>query len=282
MGTPLFIVGTASSGTTLLRNILWSHPKYYSTHETNFFAAPYRTDEWYGLVHDKLDVMARRGPAHLQECPEYRFDFIKALADSHDDQSAFVEAYFESIRKYNIGDTWMEKTPLHILHLDTIKQCFPDSVVICTLRDPADTVASINRQKWFQGDFPWACEMWRREAEAFLKYRQLIDYCISYEALCGTPADITQKLFEQLGIDYNSEDATYHEVLKSQDYHFAAVYTQLSPIHTSSIGGGTATMDKEQRTFFEQHCGDLATSPNLVQCLEQGFAVSTDPDPLDL
>ena len=254
---PLFIVGAPSSGTTLLRNILWSHPWYYSTHETNFYAADYRTADWYRWVETRMlgDLETSNVRWRLADCLEYTMAFIRDLSERHPLRRDFVSAFFEAIRKYGSGETWVEKTPRHLGHLDRIRADFPEALVLYIHRDPRDTTLSIASRDWFTGTYRDACGIWRQQMEAFRPHRHLIDYRISYEDLCTRPASTVRALFDYLGAPYDHEDETFHEILSGPEYARCPVYTSLHPISADSIGRHRRELSPEDEETFLQICG---------------------------
>jgi len=144
---PIFIVGNARSGTTLMRVLLSSHPNIYITHEPWFYVwlglcprtmsgdeflrAYFRTFSFRWLRLDPAAVMGvlpsplPRGSVHLG------FRAIMKLK-----AAAFGR------------QRWGEKTPGHIDHLPEIFRDFPDARVIVMVRDPRTAVDSTRRMVW--------------------------------------------------------------------------------------------------------------------------------------
>lgn len=273
MSKPIFIVGTASSGTTVLRNILWSHPHYYSSHETNFYVAPYRSDAWYFQIKKKTDDILKFELDWINECPEYSYDYLKQLSAEYSSRRDFVEAYFASVKKYNRGDIWIEKTPDHICFLPEINKDFPESIVICITRNPLDSVLSISRKEWFYGDFNDACREWKRQITGYLSNRNLINISISYEWFCAHPEKAIKSLFFALKIDYHDEEKHFYNILRSSEYSHAAVISCLHPINKKSIGKAGKTISSADRSVFERLCGKFLHHEKMYSYLNTNFCV---------
>ncbi len=257
---PIFLVGFPSTGTTLLRNILWSHPQFFGAHETNFYVEDYRTPAWFEAIEKyMLGDLARSGATELvADCPEYSMPYLRELAERCPDRRAFVGSFFEAVRKYSPGKTWIEKTPRHLVHLDAIKRDFPESRIVHITRDPRDTTLSIAKRGWFRGGYREACGVWRDLAERFAPIRNLVDYELSYEDLCLQTETTLGELFESLGVSYSREDETFAEVLSGPDYARCPIFSSLGPVVASAIGRHAREWSIEHKQAFGEICGPAA------------------------
>ncbi|NKB21658.1 MAG: tetratricopeptide repeat protein [Alphaproteobacteria bacterium] len=123
--TPVFLVGFPRSGTTLLDQILDSHPR--------------------------LQVMEER-PA-LDSAVAEIGGYPDAIANlSDDDLYSLRSQYFEVVDQYmdRKADTILvDKLPLNIIHTALIAKLFPDARIILAMRHPCDVVLS-NFMQMFQ------------------------------------------------------------------------------------------------------------------------------------
>jgi hypothetical protein len=71
--------------------------------------------------------------------------------------SEFVDDLFLNAARSTGKETWCEKTPQHLLHLDFIWELFPESVVLHIKRDPRGVVHSLTKQRWSPNDVKSAC-----------------------------------------------------------------------------------------------------------------------------
>ena len=120
----VFLVGSPRSGTTLLENILISHPDIVSLEEKPTLqqaATEYLTDKW-GLA--KL--------AHP-----------RAL-----DQDRQRDIYWQNVRAAGVNPdhkVFIDKHPLYLVNLLAVAKLFPRAKVLFALRDPRDVVLSCFR-----------------------------------------------------------------------------------------------------------------------------------------
>lgn len=250
MSGPVFIVGIGSSGTTLLRNLLWASPHCYSTHETGFYQHEYRSPAWEAAVRRKLNELRRHFPQ--AGCrPEYEPDRVLGMARTLG-RADFVRRHMESLAAHNTGTRWIEKTPSHLSHCGEIKGDFPDAVICCVVRNPGDTIHSLSRRTWFRGDYAAACRLWLDGYKAFLRNAALIDRFVSYDDLCLYTEKTVRKAFADLGVPYANEAETFHETLKRQG---APAIGGLRPITPGSVGRAWRETTHEERQTRWNICG---------------------------
>lgn len=144
--SPIFIVGAARSGTTLLRSLLSAHSRVVVSPETYFlyYAAafgglgecdPGRCDAFWQsyIAHEKFARLEVE-PARCRE--------LAAAASSYRGIGALfygmLEAYRERHHKPRVG----EKTPDHVRFVPSILATFPDARVVIVQRDPRAVIAS--------------------------------------------------------------------------------------------------------------------------------------------
>ncbi len=147
---PIFVVGCPRSGTTLVQCIISASDEAFSLPETHFFSEilpdlglPLRA--WLGPA----DL--RRALARLDYSAEMRLpdDLLEQLSQTAADARLTPLGLFESIveRDRPASDTvhrlrLVEKTPLHVLHLEQIGSTFPDARFVNVVRSPLDVTGS--------------------------------------------------------------------------------------------------------------------------------------------
>ncbi len=119
MPTVVFIVGSPRSGTTLLENILGSHPNIADWYE------PYYVWEKY-LSCQENDILQPRNPSEKTK------DFIRNEYKIFGDKS-----------KKNIV---LDKNPGHVFNIEIIHGVFPDARWIHLVRDGRDVTLSIKKE----------------------------------------------------------------------------------------------------------------------------------------
>ena len=144
---PIFVMGNARSGTTLMRVLLSSHPKIYITHEPWFYV-------WLGLCPQNMSgdefLWAYFRTFSFRWLRLNPTDVMRALPSPLPRSS--VHLGFRAIMKLKAAafgrQHWGEKSPGHIDHMTEIFRDFPDAKVIMMVRDPRTTVDSTRRMVW--------------------------------------------------------------------------------------------------------------------------------------
>ncbi|MDR9366115.1 MAG: sulfotransferase [Balneolaceae bacterium] len=214
----VFIVGTARSGTTLLRNLLAAHSEIISFSESKFFT-----------VLDKYSFSGFVTP-HVQK---RLITFIKKQPPSHQEKiNSKVPLFFREKSAvlffkqlldqlaHNYGaNIWIEKTPEHLSVIPTIKYHLPGAVFLHIQRNSADVVASLykrSRGKWNSpltiDDCINRCMRDRKVEEIYTS--QPAHYFVSYEELCQQTDVVLQNVCSFLGTGF--EESMLHKYKKIQ------------------------------------------------------------------
>ena len=126
--SPVFLVGFPRSGTTLLDQILASHPKITTLEERDT------------LVDSAMALVK----------PEGGFDFWATLSDADIEQMRTL--YWQQVQAGLLGqrmrDVFVDKLPLNAVLLPVIYRLFPDAKIVFAIRDPRDTVLSCYQQRF--------------------------------------------------------------------------------------------------------------------------------------
>jgi hypothetical protein len=131
--SPIFIVGTHRSGTSLLRRILDSHGRIACPPES-FFLAHYTR-----MIEDRLTFEG------LENLGFQRDEALKGLRRG---ASYFHEAY----RLAKGKSRWADKTPQYVQHLETLYTLFgPRTQFVIIVRHPLDVAFSIWKRRWTFG-----------------------------------------------------------------------------------------------------------------------------------
>jgi hypothetical protein len=227
---PIFVIGCARSGTTLLRMILDSHPRVSCGEETKFLTdlqsvvgEHWRLIETYGLS---------------------RAWWIERIRDFY---SGFQEAYLARRGKAR----WADKSPPYTLHLGFIDELFPDAQYVHMLRDGHDVVTSFQERWGYRAGARAANSIWptfvaaARTFGARLPPNRFLE--LRYEELVMDPERTARALFAFLGEEWHPSVLEYHESEHdSTGRHEAftrarrAASQQEPPIYRSRVGAGRA------------------------------------------
>jgi tetratricopeptide (TPR) repeat protein len=121
----VFLLGFMRSGTTLLEQVLSSHPDVTTLEET--------------------DLLGEAAATYLMS-PE---GLAKLAAASAQDLDTLREAYWQGVAAKGCdvaGKVFIDKQPLHTAKLPLIARLFPDARILFAVRDPRDVVFSCFRR----------------------------------------------------------------------------------------------------------------------------------------
>lgn len=199
--SPIFIIGTGRSGTTLLRQMLTAHPRIHITHEASFYSyarhAPRGSTaaQWldryfqtFSYAWMRLDPQGVRDalPAELSL---YRVDdVLREVA------VAVMRGKAEQQGKPRYGD----KNPLDTHNLGRIFADFPDARVIYITRDPRPTVLSFNRMPFGTSSAllnSWLCRVQFDHIQPYLD--RILE--VRLEDLVAAPRPVLQQILRYLG-----------------------------------------------------------------------------------
>jgi hypothetical protein len=145
--SPIFVLGTGRSGTTLLRQMLDAHPRIHMTHEAAFYfylsLAPQNVSMrvWLERYFDTFSFK------WLRIAPQKILDELPGSLPRTKDVEA-IRAIMRSKAKERGKPRYGEKNPLDTMSLARIFTDFPDARVIYIVRDYKATIQSLHRMPW--------------------------------------------------------------------------------------------------------------------------------------
>lgn len=140
MSAPFFIVGSARSGTTLVRMILNSHPGVAVPPESRFIVELWRGEKAVD-VGETLAALAAHPRFQLWSLP---IEKVReqlgptARAPYAEIMTAAYTAYAKSRGKTRWGD----KTPRYVQHIPLLAELFPDARFVHIIRDGRNVALS--------------------------------------------------------------------------------------------------------------------------------------------
>lgn len=206
---PIFVVGVPRSGTTLLAAMLAAHSRLGCGPETNFFALLGRADRralfsratWPQRALDWLSSPLLEGESLLRRFGLERSQLEWRLKGGRRTPAGLLNALMESHLAALGKVRWIEKSPVHALHLETLRRWFPAAPVVRIVRDPRDVALSVAGVPWGPGDYPGALLYWRRfderSAPFFATDRRVLS--VRYEDLLQAPDAVLADLCHGIG-----------------------------------------------------------------------------------
>jgi len=204
--SPIFLVGSPRSGTSLLRQMMDRHPRLAICDETHFFRLMFlgRRAGAFGDLKDAANrkrlvdqYVALRPTQKLgMDCAGLAERLYREATSYPAMFAAVLNYYAESQGKPRCG----EKTPRHALVVDKLCEWFPDAVIVHILRDPRDSVASRIRM-------PFGSPSPIINARVWLKYNLAARWAINrpgyievrYERLVAQPEEELTRICEFVG-----------------------------------------------------------------------------------
>ncbi len=221
--TPIFIVGMPRSGTSLVEQILASHPNVVAAGEL-----------------EVMDDVERRAASIIGDQGSYP----ECLGDASPvEMSTLANYYLDAITDIAKGAGFVtDKLPTNYERLGLIEKFFPNALIVHTMRHPLDTCLSCYFQN-FANTHTYSSNL-RTLGKVYRIYEMLMTHWhetlsirildVSYEALVNDPEKVVRTLLEFCNLPW---DPRCLEFYKSTRYVNTASYDQVRrPIYQSSVG----------------------------------------------
>jgi hypothetical protein len=257
--SPIFIIGSPRSGTSILATSLAQHSGLTTAAETNMFFELTRGEQLESVYRTTL---ARR--------PDSR-DWLHQKDVSEDEFLASLGLGLNVLVTSRSDGRWIDQSPANTVVAPTLARLFPDAQFIHILRDGRSVVNSMQnfsaafsddaREKFLQAgifpafatDFRVACETWVMYASAALDFgRHYPDRCciVRYEALRDDPVTQFARVLSFLHVEDEPAPAQY-----LRDTKLNSSFPDNAP-----PGGREAPWDlwsEAQRATFDEMAGPL-------------------------
>lgn len=177
---PIFILGSARSGTTLIGN-------YIGTSSLVCDMGEYFGFYW---AHDVLVDRYKRVPT------PYKESFLRSIQEH-------VAEFANLITRQQGLKIFCDSTPWNLLIIKELSKRFPNAIFILCIRHYTGVIQSLGRS--FSDGYQWAGENYKERAEVYrmcysnvesLPYERTVP--ISYDSLCSNPKDTLLNFKERL------------------------------------------------------------------------------------
>jgi hypothetical protein len=207
---PVFIVGMNGSGTTMLADSLGFHPALFVfRHESRVLPYVIRKAQSYGdmtLLANRRRLADELGRAKPFWQANGRMRLV--LTDRELNQIGFAEtidAVFMHFAKREGKARWGEKTPMNLVHVQSIAEIFPHAKFVHIIRDGRDAAQSFERRFGFMPHetiFRWRCALSEGQAQgAKLGDERYLE--LHYENLTAEPERWMQIVCEFLDLEFD-------------------------------------------------------------------------------
>jgi len=224
--TPVFLVGFPRSGTTLLDQILASHPKITTLEERDTLA-------------DSAMALVRS---------EGTFDFWATIADV--DLEQLRTLYWQQVQTGLLGqrmkDVFIDKMPLNAALLPVIYRVFPDAKIVFAVRDPRDTVLSCYQQRFGMNAAMFQLLRLDTASRYYDAVMKLVSACrvklplavheVRYEAVISDFDATVGGVLEFLGVPWDDGVRNYAETAKTRAIGTPSASQVVQPLYATAQG----------------------------------------------
>ncbi len=225
---PIFFVGFPRSGTTLVEQILVSHPAVDTSAEADLLAS----------TMDQLGAISGSNLAYPKVLASLTGQQIDALREHYWMQSNDLGR--QPSRR------WVDKLPLNIAHLGFVRWLFPDAKILVALRDPRDVVVSCFMQSFRPNAamahfsaiesttdlYTVVMDLWFHFRDGlgadWMEYR--------YEDLIAEPEPVIRKILAHLDLDWADDVLDHTQQARSRRIATPSYVDVMQPINARAIG----------------------------------------------
>jgi tetratricopeptide (TPR) repeat protein len=220
---PVFIVGMPRSGSTLVEQILASHPGIYGAGEVKYLSRAL------GQLRDRFPSLPKYPEMGIKATPAQ----LDIVAKSYQQQLAAGAGDAKRIT---------DKLLTNYFFLGLINLLFPKAKVIHTMRDPVDTCLS-GFTKLFKDDMPHSYDL-SELGRYYGKYVELMEHwekvlprgfltTVVYEDVVADTEKEAKRLIEFLGLPWDDKCVDFHK--SDRPVKTASVAQVRKPIYNTSV-----------------------------------------------
>ena len=221
---PVFIIGMPRSGSTLVEQILSSHPQTFGAGEIKEFSR-------------QLNSLRSRFPS-LPKYPQ----IVEKMSEAH--FSMVADGYLAKLRENAPGAARItDKLLTNYFFVGFLYTLFPNAKFIHTKRNPVDTCLSAFT-KLFKDDMPHSYDLGEL-GRYYLKYEELMLHwqemlpptalkTFVYEDVVDDLPKMARELIDFVGLPWDDACLSFHE--SSRAVKTASVVQVRQPIYKSSVG----------------------------------------------
>ncbi|MDQ4146057.1 MAG: sulfotransferase [Actinomycetota bacterium] len=255
-----FIIGSARSGTTLLRTILNAHPEVAVPPESRFISELWRGEEEV-QVDDFLQALAGHRLFRVWE-----LDIERVRDECGDSPRAryadVIEAAYKAWAKSKGKTRWGDKTPRYIEQIPLLARLWPEAKFVHQIRDGRNVVLSYADVPFGPKTLGKAADLWRKRVSLGLATGRPLGaeryHEIRYEEFTADPTHQTKALCDFLEIEFHSDMLDYAEKARTDILPRAALYNpNVTKPPTKSLRAWENQMPDRRVEIFEAIAGDV-------------------------
>ena len=176
----IFIVGSSSSGTTMMGRILGKHEDIFTFQELHFFGTLWTNNSNQKLTKkNQIDLLSRllciQENGLFNQKATSKFNTRSELLIKEGAVKNSLEVYklfLETITSENIAKIACEQTPQNLYYIQEILQFFPEAKVINLVRDQRDVLLS-QKNKWKRRYFGSSSIPFKEAVRSYFNYHPI-------------------------------------------------------------------------------------------------------------
>jgi hypothetical protein len=256
---PIFVVGCPRSGTTMLRDLLRSHPRLTFPPESYFIPPFYRA---YGDPRNAGE--ARRLARRILQLRWVRTRGVPLDAESFADCRSFREVVcrlYEAWARQENKLRWGDKTPHYAAEIPLLAKLFPGARILHIRRDGRDVAMSWIRGRFGPCNIYTAARLWMwyvnraRRAGAALPRETYLE--LSYEELVQQPREVMRRVCDFIGEPFDDAVLRRSGLPRDPLNPFAITHTMGAEIVSANCAKWKTQMPARDRVLFESVAGNL-------------------------
>lgn len=260
---PFFIVGSARSGTTLLRLMLNAHRDIAVPPESRFI-----TELWQGQEMVDVEGLLGRLAAHKRfEAWDLPLEAVREELGKigSADYASVIEAAYKAYARVHGKTSWGDKTPRYVESIPFIARLWPASRFIHLIRDGRNVALSYADVPFGPKNVAQAAQLWATRVGKGCTDGRALDrgrYIeIRYEDLVEDAAGEAKDLCEFLGIEFDPGMLDYTERARDAMLTRASQYNpHLTEKPVANTRSWAEEMPRTQIEIFEAVAGDVLKS----------------------
>jgi hypothetical protein len=261
-GPPFFVVGSARSGTTLLRLILNAHPKVAVPPESRFVVELYTGTEEV----DKQAFLEKLASHKMFLAWGLPIESVRTeLPDS--DRVAFhvaVRGAFRAYARRQEKTRWGDKTPRYVEHISLLARLFPDARFVHLVRDGRNVALSFADVPFGPRSVTGAARLWAERVSAGTRSGRALEpgrYVeVRYENLVENLNGEIKDLCDFLELDFDAAMLDYTERSRDAVLPRASKYNpSVTKRPISGLRSWESSLPKRHVELFEAVAGPALT-----------------------
>jgi hypothetical protein len=270
--SPIFVLGTPRSGTTLTAQILGKHSRIFMPGETHFFDDIFSRQNELGDIEDPVvrakvaDRLATLYERYYEPPDQQRINHLFASAGMREALIAPSKSYCEVMSRFmeiqmrhEQKMRWGNNVPRDMFNVNDIVRCYPSAKILVCVRDVRDFLVSyktkwkitsenhINRLKALYHPVVTSL-LWKSSMRQIRMIKTKVSahnlMIIRYEDLVNDPETVVRKMCEFVGEQFEPN-------MLNVDTHNSSVQTGGGGIFSSSIGTWRFNLTAEE-TYIAQ------------------------------